>query len=746
MRKFDISGMSCAACSARVERAVSSLGGVESCSVNLLTNSMIAEGTATDEEIIEAVKMSGYGAARSGEKNAKPCKNDNKDLQKEEKRHILVRLIASAVILIPLMYVSMGVVMLGLPMPSFLPSSPLSLALFQLLSSGVIIFLNRAFFINGIKGVLSWAPNMDTLVSLGSGVSYIYSTVTLVRMFSESDTALQTELLHGLYYESAAMILVLITVGKLLEAHSKGKTTNALKALMKLSPRTALLVRNGERVEVPIEEVKCGDIFAVMAGGSVPVDGTVLEGSAAVDESSLTGESIPAEKDVGSQVYASTINKNGYILCRATKVGEDTTLAQIIKTVSDAAASKAPIAKTADRVSGVFVPIVLTIALVTTVVWLILGEAVGYALARGISVLVISCPCALGLATPVAIMVGSGKGASNGILYKSATALEQAGKTDIVAIDKTGTLTLGTPSVTDVIPTDGVSESTLLSYACALEEKSEHPLAAAIVKYAKENSIPTCACSDVEILAGNGIKGTVEGKEIYGGSVHYIESMIPLGEDVHLCADKLAQQGKTPILFSDGERLLGMIAAADEIREESKDAVRRLQDMKIKVVMLTGDNELTARAVAEKLGIDEVMAGILPSGKADAVKQLKEQGRVLMVGDGINDAPALTVADVGVAIGAGTQIAIDSADVVLVHSSPLDIVSAIRLSRHTLKNIRQNLFWAFFYNLIGIPLAAGVFIPIFGWELAPMFGAMAMSLSSFCVVSNALRLNIVKIK
>ena len=732
--------MHCAACSARVERTVSALDGVDACSVNLLTNSMTVEGDISPAAVISAVKRAGYGAKLAAEASGRPEDNETK-----EKREIAVRLCVSAVFLLALMYVSMWHIMWGAPLPSFL-ASPIRVAILEAILSGMLLVINRCFFINGVKGVLKGAPNMDTLVSLGSGVSYIYSTAVLVRMLSETDASRLSESVHGLYYESAAMILVLITVGKLLEAHSKGKTTNALKALMKLAPRTALLVRDGERVEVPIEEVKCGDLFAVMAGGCVPVDGVVLEGRAAVDEASLTGESVPAEKEAGSQVYASTVNKNGYVLCRATKVGEDTALAQIIKTVSDAAASKAPIAKTADKVSGIFVPIVLAIALVTTAVWLTVGREIGYALARGISVLVISCPCALGLATPVAIMVGSGKGASNGILYKSAVALEQTGKTSIVAIDKTGTLTLGTPTVTDVIPSDGMTDSTLLSYAAALEEKSEHPLARAIVEYSRADSIPASECSDVEILAGNGIRGRVNGRMIHGGSVRYTESIHPLGDDVRSCADALAQQGKTPLLFSDGDRLLGIIAVADEIRAESRDAVRCLHDMKIKVVMLTGDNELTARAVADRLGIDEVMAGILPSGKAAAVNELKKQGRVLMVGDGINDAPALTVADVGVAIGAGTQIAIDSADVVLVHSSPLDIVSAIRLSRHTLRNIKQNLFWAFFYNLIGIPLAAGVFVPIFGWELAPMFGAAAMSLSSFCVVSNALRLNLARIK
>ncbi len=737
MKKYNISGMHCAACSARVERTVSALDGVDVCSVNLLTNSMTVEGSISPSEVITAVKKAGYGA-----KIADGNEKQTTDTEAKEKREITARLCVSAIFLLALMYVSMGHVMWGAPLPSFL-RKPIRVAILEALLSAVLLIINRCFFINGVKGVLMGAPNMDTLVALGSGVSYIYSSVMLVRMLPKPHDSHQ--ILHGLYYESAAMILVLITVGKLLEAHSKGKTTNALKALMKLAPRTALLVRDGERTEVPIEEVRCGDLFAVMAGGSVPVDGVVIEGRAAIDEASLTGESIPAEKEVGAQVYASTINKNGYIICRASKVGEDTALAQIIKTVSDAAASKAPIAKTADKVSGVFVPIVLAIAFITTAVWLISGESIGYALARGISVLVISCPCALGLATPVAIMVGSGKGAGNGILYKSATALEQAGKTEIVAIDKTGTLTLGTPTVTDVIPSEGISESTLLLHACALEKKSEHPLAAAVVKYATANNANTLDCCDIEILAGNGIKGTVNGNVIYGGSVRYIESVLPLGEDVRVRSDTLAQQGKTPLLFSDGKRLLGIIAVADEIREESKSAVQKLQNMNIKVVMLTGDNELTARAVADKLGIDEVMAGILPNGKADAIEKLREQGRVLMVGDGINDAPALTTADVGVAIGAGTQIAIDSADIVLVHSSPLDIVRAIKLSRHTLRNIRENLFWAFFYNLIGIPLAAGVFIPFLGWELSPMFGAMAMSLSSFCVVSNALRLNAVKI-
>ena len=744
MKNYEVSGMHCAACSARVERTVSALEGVTECNVNLLTNSMTVEGSISPEVVIKAVKKVGYGAKLTDERLSHSSDISNED--EKEKKKILLRLGISLAFLMMLMYVSMGHVMYKAPLPSFLSGNPVRIAFLEALLSGILIFINRHFFISGIKGVLNKAPNMDTLVALGSGVSYIYSTVMLILMLGTTDVTAQTEHLHGLYYESAAMILVLITVGKLLEAYSKGKTTNAIKALMKLTPRTALLVKDGERVEVPIDEVKCGDIFAVMAGGSVPVDGIVLEGNAAIDESALTGESIPSDKEAGDHVYASTINKNGYILCQATKVGEDTALAGIIKAVTDAAATKAPIAKIADKVSGIFVPIVLAIAFITTAIWLIVGESVGFALARGISVLVISCPCALGLATPVAIMVGSGKGASNGILFKNATALEQTGKTNIIAIDKTGTLTLGSPAVTDIIAADGTDTNTLLSLAYALESKSEHPLARAVVKYAQDNSVHAPKADEIEILAGNGIKGSINGKTVYGGSMRFIEGLIDVQSDIKNSADELASQGKTPLFFSDSEHLLGIIAVSDEIRAESAQAVAKLTEMGIKVVMLTGDNEKTARAVADKLGINEVMAGILPAEKASAVEALKKDGRVLMVGDGINDAPALTAANVGMAVGAGTQIAIESADVVLTGSSPLDIPAAIKLSRFTLRNIKQNLFWAFFYNMIGIPLAAGVFIPILGWQLEPMFGAMAMSLSSFCVVSNALRLNVAKIK
>ncbi len=744
MKKYEVSGMHCAACSARVERTVSALEGVDACTVNLLTNSMTVEGDVSPSAVISAVKKAGYGAKLSNEKSAPSAESFDPD--KEEKKRVLVRLCVSGGFLLLLMYVSMGHVMWKAPLPSFISGYPVRIAGIEAILSGILLCINGHFFVSGIKGVLNKAPNMDTLVALGSGVSYIYSVIVLAQMLTDTHSALAHERLHGLYFESAAMILVLITVGKLLEAHSKGKTTNAIKALMKLTPRTALLVRDGERIEVPIEEIKEGDIFAVMAGGSVPADGVVIEGSASLDESALTGESIPSDKETGSEVYASTINKNGYILCRATKVGADTALSAIIKAVSDAAATKAPIAKTADRVSGVFVPVVLFIALVTTAVWLIAGETVGFSLARGISVLVISCPCALGLATPVAIMAGSGKGASNGILFKNATALEHTGKTRIIAIDKTGTLTLGAPAVTDVIPTDGADAQTLLSLALSLEEKSEHPLARAVVEHAKKNSVAAPESSDIEILSGSGLKGLVGGEEIFGGSMRFIESVAEIPKEIKGMANELSEQGKTPLFFAKNGRLLGIIAAADEIRAESKEAIEKLKRMGIRVVMLTGDNVRTARAVADRLGIEEVMAGILPNEKASTVQALRSEGRVLMVGDGINDAPALTSADVGMAVGAGTQIAIDSADVVLAGSSPLDIAAAIRLSRLTLRNIRQNLFWAFFYNVIGIPLAAGVFIPLFGWQLEPMFGAMAMSLSSFCVVSNALRLNIAKIK
>ena len=745
MDRYKVTGMSCAACSARVEKAVSKVEGVDCCSVNLLTNSMTVEGSAASQSIIDAVKAAGYGASLENEKkaNGQDAASDEKE-KNPEARALVMRLISSAVFLCALMYISMGHMMWGFPLPSFFEQNPTATALAQLVLSTVVLVINQRFFISGAKGLMHGAPNMDTLVALGSGVSYLYSLYTLFLMCSESDPSVLMSYLHGLYFESAAMILTLITVGKLLESHSKGKTTNALKALMKLSPKSAILLRDGTEVSVPIDEVRKGDIFVVKAGESVPADGVVIEGNGAVDESSLTGESIPVDKEKSDAVYAATVNRNGYLICEATKVGEDTALSQIIKMVSDASATKAPSAKIADKVSGIFVPFVITVALITTAVWLISGESLGFSLARGISVLVISCPCALGLATPVAIMVGSGKGASNGILFKNATSLEQTGKTQIAAVDKTGTLTLGQPTVTDIIA-NGVTDNELLTYAYTLEKKSEHPLAWAVVKYAQEHNITAKESESFKVLSGNGLSAQIDGKSFFGGSMKYIGGIVDIDEKNQKTADALAEEGKTPLFFSDGTKLYGIIAVADKIKEESKHAVAELRSMGIKVVMLTGDNEKTARAVARQIGVDSVMAGILPDGKEKAIRELKAHGKVLMVGDGINDAPALTCADTGVAIGAGTQIAIDSADVVLVNSNPADIAAAIKLSRHTIRNIHQNLFWAFFYNMIGIPLAAGVFIPLFGWELNPMFGAAAMSLSSFCVVTNALRLNLVKL-
>lgn len=727
--------MSCAACSARVERSVSSLDGVEVCSVNLLTNSMTVEGSVAPDIVIEAVKHAGYGARIS---TAKTTNADCADKQKKEHNDIILRLITSALILLPLMYISMGHVMLSAPLPKYISHAPMSVAITEAILSGVILLLNRRFFISGVRAALHRAPNMDTLVSLGSGVSYVYSVILLFSVNSHED-------LHGLYFESAAMILVLITLGKLLESYSKGKSTNAIKELLRLSPKTAIVQRNGKEEILPVDEVAVDDVLVLRAGDTVPVDAVVLEGEGAFDESSLTGESVPQEKTVGDTLYTATVNTNGYILCRAEKVGEDTTLASIIKTVSDAAASKAPIAKIADKVSGIFVPIVLGIALLTAAIWMISGAQTGHALTRGISVLVISCPCALGLATPVAIMVSSGKGAGAGILYKSAAALEQTGKTKIVALDKTGTLTYGRPKVTEVHVCEGTSRQRLLSVALSLEQKSEHPLARAIVEYASENSVSPCSSEKIEILSGSGIKGTVESKASYGGNARYISSITEIPDDIKATADELSKNGKTPLFFADEDGLLGLISVSDEPREDSAEAIQLLSDMGINSVMLTGDNALTAQAIADKLGIKRVLSGILPNEKATAIRELQKEGSVLMVGDGINDAPALTVADVGMAIGAGTQIAIESADVVLMHSSPTDIAKAIKLSRHTLRNIKENLFWAFFYNAVGIPLAAGVFSSTLGWELSPMFGALAMSMSSLCVVSNALRLNLVSL-
>lgn len=744
MNKYDITGMSCAACSARVERAVSKVNGVRSCSVNLLTNSMTVEGNASHADVIKAVTDAGYGAKPEASRESKIELNSDKKLNQDTKG-IIIRLSLSCLFLSALMYISMGHVMWNAPLPSVIGGAPVSVALTEMMLALAVLIINKRFFVSGFRGLIHLAPNMDTLVSLGSGVSFLYSVYLVLLMCSEADTTKAHEYLHGLYFESAAMILTLITVGKLLELYSKGKTTNALKALMKLSPKSAVLLRNGKEIPVAVEQIKAGDLFVVHAGEPVPTDGIVIEGSASVDESSLTGESIPAEKEVNSNVFASTINQNGYLVCKATKVGEDTTLSQIIKMVSDAAASKAPIAKIADKVSGVFVPFVIAVAVITAGIWLFLGAEVSFALTRGIAVVVISCPCALGLATPVAIMAGSGKGASSGILFKNATALEMASNTKTVALDKTGTLTEGKPAVTDVIASDGTTQARLLSIAYSLEEKSEHPLARAIVEYAKCNNVQKEDTENIRILAGNGLLATINQKTAYGGSMKYIDTIVSLDTQTRQTADALSSQGKTPLFFCEGDTLLGIIAVADKIKSDSRDAVDELRKMGIRTVMLTGDNEKTAHAVANSIGVDDVIAGILPSEKEKAIRELQADGRVLMVGDGINDAPALTAADVGMAIGAGTQIAIDSADIVLVNSSPSDIAAAIRLSKLTVRNIKQNLFWAFFYNVIGIPLAAGAFINLLGWELDPMFGAAAMSLSSFCVVSNALRLNCIKL-
>ncbi len=742
MRQFHVTGMSCAACSARVEKAVSKVDGVTACSVSLLTNAMGVDGTASDEAIIHAVEEAGYGASVKGASAASAAPGEDA-LADKETPVLKRRLFLSLGFLLLLMYISMGHVMWHWPMPGILNMNPIGMAITELLLTIIIMVINKKFFVSGFKGLIHRAPNMDTLVALGSSASFLYSLALLYQMTVDTENAMQ--LLHGMYFESAAMILALITVGKTLEAHSKGKTTDALRSLMNLAPKTATLVRNGAEVTVPIEQVQQGDIFVVRPGESIPVDGVILEGNTAVNESALTGESIPADKAQGDTVSAATINQSGFIRCRATRVGEDTTLSQIIRMVSDAAATKAPIAKVADKVSGVFVPVVMTIAAVTTIVWLLCGQTFGYALARGISVLVISCPCALGLATPVAIMVGNGKGAKNGILFKTAVALEETGKTQIVALDKTGTITSGEPRVTDLIPAEG-SEADLLHLAVSLEALSEHPLAKAIVLSAKEKGIAAASVSDFRALPGNGLTAVLNGKVLLGGSVKFISEQVQVPDTFMDKARALAAQGKTPLLFAAGNQVAGMIAVADTIKEDSAHAVQELKNMGIRVVMLTGDNERTAQAVGAEAGVDEVIAGVLPDGKEAIIRQLKEHGRVTMVGDGINDAPALTRADIGMAIGAGTDIAIDAADVVLMNSHLSDVPAAIRLSRATLRNIHENLFWAFIYNTLGIPLAAGVFIPLLGWELNPMFGAAAMSLSSFCVVSNALRLNLFDIR
>ena len=751
MIQYIVTGMSCAACSARVEKAVSKVPGVTSCSVSLLTNSMGVEGTATEQEIIKAVKDAGYGASKKGEGAAKAQPAQalaGEDMLKDRETPVLKRrLIASVGFLIVLMYFSMGHMMWGWPVPGFMKDNHVMMGLLQMLLTITVMVINQKFFISGFKGLIHRAPNMDTLVALGSGASFVYSTYALFAMTDaqmHGDMDAVMSYMHDFYFESAAMILALITVGKMLEARSKGKTTDALKGLMKLAPKTAVVIRGEKEVQVSIEQVQKEDCFVVKPGENIPVDGEVIEGNSAVNESALTGESIPVDKAVGDKVSAATVNQSGYLKCRATRVGEDTTLSQIIQMVSDAAATKAPIAKIADRVSGVFVPMVITIAVLTIIVWLIAGQSIGFALSRGIAVLVISCPCALGLATPVAIMVGNGMGARNGIMFKTAVSLEETGKMQIVALDKTGTITSGEPKVTDIIPAAGVTEDTLLKCAYALENKSEHPLARAILENAKEENAGIEEVTGFQALPGNGLTARLDGHTLYGGNHTFISSKVSVDGDMQKKAEKLAEAGKTPLFFGNEDRLLGVIAVADVIKEDSPQAIKELQNMGIHVVMLTGDNERTAKAIGQQAGVDEVIAGVLPEGKEQVICKLKEKGKVAMVGDGINDAPALTRADMGIAIGAGTDVAIDAAEVVLMKSRLSDVPAAIRMSRATLRNIHENLFWAFFYNIIGIPLAAGVWYPLFGWKLNPMFGAAAMSLSSFCVVSNALRLNLFK--
>ena len=744
MKKFNVTGMSCAACSSRVEKAVSKVEGVQSCSVSLLTNSMGVEGSASEESIIAAVEKAGYGASVAGAEKKQSAKTDQ--LKDKDTPVLMHRLIASVGFLVVLMYISMGHMMWGWPLPAFFADNHIAMGLAQLLLCVIIMVINQKFFISGFKGLIHRSPNMDTLVALGSGASFVYSVYALFAMTDaqvKGNAELVMSYMHEFYFESAAMILTLITVGKMLEAHSKGKTTNALKALLNLAPKKATLLIDGKETEVTVDKVKKGDVFVVRPGESIPVDAEITDGSTAVDESALTGESIPVDKTVGDSVSAGTINKSGFIKCSATAVGEDTALSQIIKMVSDAAATKAPVAKIADKVSGVFVPAVIVIALITIAVWLLCGQTVGYALARGISVLVISCPCALGLATPVAIMVGNGMGARKGILFKTAASLEETGKTQIAVLDKTGTITKGEPKVTDIIPFE-ITENELLKYAYSIEAKSEHPLAKAIIVKAEELSLNPYEVTDFKAESGNGLSAEYNGKKIIGGSKKYISSLINISNDISSRADSLSKEGKTPLFFMKGDKLLGIIAVADVIKEESPKAIKQLQNMGIKVVMLTGDNERTAKAVGKLAGVDEVIAGVMPDGKEKVVAELKKQGKVLMVGDGINDAPALTRADIGMAIGSGTDIAIDAADVVFMKSKLTDVPAAVRLSRKTLRNIHENLFWAFIYNVIGIPLAAGVWIPLLGWQLNPMFGAAAMSLSSVCVVTNALRLNLFK--
>ena len=738
MKQYNVTGMTCAACSARVEKAVSSLSGVDSCSVNLLTGSMVVEGGADDKTIIDAVVKAGYGASVKGE-NAKTSNKDD-ELKDTETPVLIKRLVSSAAFLIVLMYFSMGN-MFGLPLPSFFQENYIAIGIVQMLLCICVMVINKKFFISGAKGAINKAPNMDTLVAMGSGASFLWSVYVLF-MMTKGDGH---HLLHELYFESAAMILTLITVGKTLEAKSKGRTTDALKSLMKLRPKTARLLVDGKEITVQADEVKKGDIFMVYPGESIPVDAVVLDGFSAVDESALTGESVPVEKEKGHKVSASAVNQSGVLKCQATAVGEDTTISQIIQMVSDAAATKAPIAKIADKVSGVFVPTVIIIAIITAVVWTVAGETAGFILARAISVLVISCPCALGLATPVAIMVSSGMGAKNGILFKTAEAIEKSGKIEIVALDKTGTITKGEPEVTDIICAEGIDEMTILQYAASAEKTSEHPLAKAVVRYAEVKKAYISQSQSFNALPGKGMEAIVSGEKIYGGNLGYIESICNVSEDIKKQIEEYSLQGKTPLIFAKGNKLIGAIFVSDVIKDDSAKAISQLKNMGIHVVMLTGDNENTAKVIGKQAGVDEVIAGVLPDGKEKVIRALQKKGRTAMVGDGINDAPALTRADVGIAIGAGTDIAIDAGDIVLMKSSLSQVASLIRLGRSTLKTIKQNLFWAFFYNALGIPLAAGLWIPIFGWTLNPMFGAAAMSLSSFCVVTNALRLNLVNI-
>ena len=749
MDKFSVTGMSCAACSAHVEKAVAKVPGVTSVTVSLLTNSINVEGTAAPSDIIQAVTQAGYGASlQGGEQNTSAPAFDEEALKDHETPKLRKRLIASVVILIPLMYVSMGHMMWNWPLPSFMAGNHVAMGLYQMLLTILVMIINQKFFISGFTSLLHKSPNMDTLVALGSGASFAYSTYALfamtgAQMRMDMDAVMQY--MDEFYFESAAMILTLITVGKMLEAYSKGKTTNALKSLMQLAPKKATILRDGEEVSVPVEQVQIGDIFVVRPGESVPVDGVIIEGNSALNESALTGESIPVDKAEGDSVSAATLNQSGFLKCRATRVGNDTTLSQIIQMVSDAAATKAPIAKVADKVSGVFVPAVISIAVVTIIVWLLVGQDFGFALARGISVLVISCPCALGLATPVAIMVGNGVGAKNGVLFKTAVSLEETGKVDIVALDKTGTITQGEPKVTDMIPGEGITKDTLMQTALALELKSEHPLAKAIVAYGEEQQITVSAADDFQAMPGNGLSGIVSGARVFGGNLKFISGKTTVSEQMQRQAEELAKQGKTPLFFATEEKLFGIIAVADVIKEDSPQAISQLQNMGIEVVMLTGDNQRTAEAIGAQAGVDRVIAGVLPDGKERVIRELQQRGKVAMVGDGINDAPALTRADMGIAIGAGADVALDAADVVLVKSSLSDVPAAIRLSRAVLRNIHENLFWAFIYNVIGIPIAAGVWYHWFGLKLNPMFGAAAMSLSSFCVVTNALRLNFVKV-